>query len=367
MTAASSPKTRGGRRIGRVLLGLLLLGVVLAGAAYGAFVWHMTSPVDAAGGAVALVVPKGATWDQAVVQLHAAGIVKSPWLFRLRARQRHRIVPPRAGRLELDKSFSPDRVMDVLAAGPGASDPDGPLKFKIIPGDNLFRIEERLDELGMSGDLWALDRDDAVVERLLGTLPERREGAFSRLEGYLAPETYHLSRSSPRVLTALESATSQFKKTWTAIKTKHSAARDRLAAEFGFTDHDVVILASLIEKESAVNDEGPLIAAVFYNRLRRGEALATDPTLVYRRDTWKDVPAPRHRKDRTNPYNTYANKGLPPGPICSPSARALEAALSPADSDALYFVARRDGSGRHVFTSSYDEHKKNIETFLKAP
>jgi len=367
MTAASSRPPRAKRRVGRWLLGFVGLALVLLGGGYGAFAWMMTSPVDPSGGAVMLQVPKDATWDEAVLQLEAAGLVRSPWLFRLRARQRHRIVPPRAGKLELDKSFSPDRLMDALAAGPGSSDPDAPLKLRIIPGDNLFRIDERLNQLGLSGDLWALDRDDAVVKGWLGNLSERREGAVSRLEGYLAPETYHLSRSAPRVLTALESATSQFRKTWEAIKAKRSAERERLGAEFGFSDHDFVILASLIEKESAVNDEGPLIAAVFYNRLRRGEVLATDPTLVYRRDTWRDVPAPRHRKDRTNPYNTYANKGLPPGPICSPSARALDAALSPADSDALFFVAKRDGSGRHVFTSSYDEHEKNIETFLKRP
>tara|TARA_B100000900_G_C20112147_1_gene526355 strand:- start:125 stop:529 length:405 start_codon:yes stop_codon:yes gene_type:complete len=131
------------------------------------------------------------------------------------------------------------------------------------------------------------------------------------------------------------------------------------------TDHDFLTLASLVEKEVAYLPEAPMIAAVFYNRLVKKMKLQTDPTMVYSPSTWREKPSPEFRRDTRNPYNTYAHSGLPPGPICSPGPRALEAVLMPAKTTALFFVAKRDGEGRHVFAESLDEHRANIRRYLK--
>ena len=111
--------------------------------------------------------------------------------------------------------------------------------------------------------------------------------------------------------------------------------------------------------------EAPLVAGVFYNRLRRGQPLQTDPTMVYGPNIWQEKPAPSLRRNRDNPYNTYHFEGLPPGPICSPGRAALRAALSPGQTDAFYFVARQDGSGRHAFSKTLSEHRANINRYLR--
>jgi len=113
-----------------------------------------------------------------------------------------------------------------------------------------------------------------------------------------------------------------------------------------------------------VPDECPLIAGVLKNRLARGMRLEVDPTLVYGPATWAEVPAPRHRRDATNPFNTYARAGLPPAPICSPGRVALQAARHPAATDALYYVARRAGTGRHAFAVTFEEHRENVRKYL---
>jgi UPF0755 protein len=138
-----------------------------------------------------------------------------------------------------------------------------------------------------------------------------------------------------------------------------------LRARYGVTARDVITLASLVEKEAADRAEGPRIAGVFYNRLAAGMRLQTDPTLVYHPDRFGAKPTPAHRRDRSNPYNTYAFDGLPPGPICNPGPAALRAALQPERHDLLYFVARRDGSGRHAFARTYAEHRGNVQRFLR--
>ena len=355
----------------RVLFGgglgflVLLLGL---GGGYAWYANRMSSPVSANAGRVSVGITNGMSWDAAVELLQYEGLVQDPWLFELRARQRHRRVPLRAGLFVFDRSWTPDHIMDKLAAGPDGDDPDAPLIFQIIPGENFFRVREKLVELGVRGDLVGFDRSREKVDDLGIPAPyPLPPGALWRLEGYLYPDSYHLDRRKPTVERAIKAATKRFHDVFAELRKKHKARRDALAKEFGFHDADFVTLSSLIEKETQAKAEAPMVAAVFYNRLRRKMALATDPTLVYGPTTWKDVPSKAHRLDKSNPYNTYVNKGLPPGPICSPSAASLEAALAPAESAALYFVARRDGTGRHAFADDYETHKANIERYLRSP
>jgi len=128
-----------------------------------------------------------------------------------------------------------------------------------------------------------------------------------------------------------------------------------------------VTLASLVEKETAVHDERPLVAAVFSNRLRLDIPLQCDPTTVYAALLENRYRGVIHRSDlaSSNPYNTYAHAGLPPGPIANPGAASLKAALHPAATDFLYFVAKADGSGSHQFSSTLTEHEKAVLAYRK--
>ncbi len=324
---------------------------------------HMSSPIGEAE-PVDITIGDGATWDRAAELLADEGLNPHPMMFDLRARQRGKRTALKAGTYRFDRGMSPDQVMDRLAAGPADASTDERLALRIIPGDTIWRVETRLNALGIDTPSGFGTRPKRV-RRLGVAAPTRRApGAHTLLEGYLHPETYFLP-DDPTLDDALKRATRQFTRVFSALKKRHAASYARLKRQYGFTDHDFVILASLIEREVRVHAEARRVAGVFYNRLTRGQRLETDPTLVYGPDTWKEIPSPRFRRDRSNPYNTYAHKGLPPGPICSPGENALEAALNPASTKAIYFVAMRDGTGRHAFATTHEEHKANVQRYLE--
>jgi UPF0755 protein len=174
------------------------------------------------------------------------------------------------------------------------------------------------------------------------------------LEGFLFPETYVVTRTtSARQI--VDSMVAQFRKNFTPDLREKARA-------LGFTPRQAVILASIIEKESAIKSEGPVIAAVYWNRLKKNMRLQADPTVMYAMKRDGHWTGTLHRSDYTydSPYNTYTNDGLPPGPICNPGLTALKAAVSPAKTDYLYFVA--DTTGGHKFTRTYEEHLQAIAT-----
>jgi UPF0755 protein len=177
----------------------------------------------------------------------------------------------------------------------------------------------------------------------------------ANLEGYLFPDTYLM----PRKATAgdfVEAMTAQFRKVF-------GEAWRRRTADLGLSVREIVVLASLIEKETAVPEERPLVSAVFHNRLRIGMKLDCDPTVIYGlklEDKYSGRLLSRDLKF-ASPYNTYIRAGLPPGPICNPGRASLEAALYPASNDYLYFVAQGDGS--HRFSRTLGEHLRAVERY----
>ena len=175
------------------------------------------------------------------------------------------------------------------------------------------------------------------------------------LEGYLFPETYHL----PKGISAKDiflNMTGQFKEVF-------GDGGRRRAADLHMSVRQIVILASLIEKETALPEEKPLVSAVFHNRLKIGMKLDCDPTIIYALKLKRPFEGPLRAKDLKydSPYNTYLYGGLPPGPIANPGRASLEAALHPADADYLYFVAKNDGG--HQFSRTLAEHRRAVKRF----
>lgn len=349
--------------IGGAVLGLLAMG---AGFSYLWFLHRVRSPADPSVGDVEIIIDQGSSFDHAVEVMAYHGLVRDPLLFDLRARQRGKRVALKAGLYRFHGRMNADELMDTLAAGPKTPLDALPLVFQVIPGSNIWQVDARLRSLGVAGDLLAMARDHKRVAALgLPTPRALPRSVHTLLEGYLFPESYHLLRKRPSLERAVRLATGQFRKVYAKLSIAHKGSLARLRKEHRLSVHEVVILASLVEKEVAVLAEAPMVAGVFYNRLRKGMKLMTDPTMVYGPDTWRKVPSPRFRKDHRHPYNTYHLPGLPPGPICNPGRNSLAAAMAPAKTDALYFVAMRDGTGRHAFAKTYAEHKKNIERYLK--
>ena len=173
------------------------------------------------------------------------------------------------------------------------------------------------------------------------------------LEGYLFPETYTLIRQETDEASVLRLMVAQFEREWATIR----------PAEPGpMTRHQLVTLASIVEKETGVAEERPLIARVFLNRLQRNMRLQSDPTVIYGIPDFTGNLTRAHLRQAT-PYNTYVIPALPPGPICNPGRAALEAVLRPADANALYFVSKNDGT--HVFSTNLADHNRAVRTYQK--
>jgi UPF0755 protein len=283
-------------------------------------------------------VPSGASFNQVVDSLAAHGLVRATPLFRIYGRARGA-----AGRIQPGTyAFRPrtgwDEVLDALVSGRVLT-----ARLVIPEGWDANGIAPRIaDVTGVAVDsVHALLLDSTVADRFAVPGPT--------LEGYLYPATYTFPLTVP-VDTVIGHLVATYQRVWTP-------ERRALADSVGLSEREVVTLASIIEKEARVADEMPLIAAVFHNRLRIGMPLQADPTVQYALGV--------HRARllyaaidsvADSPYNTYRHRGLPPGPIASPSARAIDAALRPAAANYLYFVARPDGS--HIFTRTLAEHNR---------
>src|SRR5260370_3738613 len=179
------------------------------------------------------------------------------------------------------------------------------------------------------------------------------------LEGFLFPSTYRLSHTTTAVQLC-KTMTEQFRREWSKVTGGKLAAKNA-------DPQRTVTLASLVEKETAAPDERPLIASVFTNRLAKNMRLECDPTTIYAALLDKRYRGVIHRSDlaSTNPYNTYQNAGLPPGPIANPGGQALAAALDPAETDYLYFVAKPAG-GSHQVSANMAEHEKAVTAYRHA-
>jgi UPF0755 protein len=174
----------------------------------------------------------------------------------------------------------------------------------------------------------------------------------SSLEGYLFPDTYRFPEKDS-ALSVINRMVERFKKEYGTLDTLQSG-------RFGFTVHQFVTLASIVEKEAQLACERPMISAVFHNRLRKGVPLGADPTVRY---IFKNFSGPLYVSQLKckSPYNTRVFPGLPPGPICSPGKASLQAAMAPAESKNLYFVAKWDGSGAHDFSTNFRDHDRKKE------
>lgn len=283
-------------------------------------------------------IPRGAHFAHVTDSLAAKEIIRAPLLFRVYARITGADRSIKPGVYGFRKGMGWKTVLDDLQAGNILV-----MRVAIPEGWDLRRIAPRLAEVtGTSAD--------SILEALADTAAATRYGVPGpTLEGYLYPATYSVPLGSS-LDAIIETMVRQYKRIWTP-------ERKARADSMNLTEREVITLASIVEKEAKVSDEMPIIAAVYHNRLRIGYPLQADPTVQYalgehqRRLLYAHIDSVA-----AHPYNTYRRRGLPPGPIASPSVRAVDATLNPADVKYLYFVARPDGS--HIFTRSLEEHNR---------
>ena len=307
----------------RLLLGVLFALLLLAGGAF-----YAVKRYDAPGplpAKTAVVVPRGGL-DQVAAALERDGVVAHGWELQAAALATRGQGNIHAAELEFPAAASLRQVLEVLRTAK-------PVQHKLTLAEGLTALQVT-----------------ALVDRaaaLDGKTPEIAEGS-------LLPETYAYERATTRA----------------ALVERAARAMDRALDQAWSTrgpdlplasPREVLILASIVERETAKPEERPRVAAVFLNRLRRGMKLQSDPTVVYGVSGGQgtlDHGLTRAELDQDTPYNTYRIAGLPPGPICMPGLSALKAVTQPADTDELFFVA--DGTGGHVFARTEQEHLRNV-------
>jgi len=324
----------------RLILTVLLILLALGAGAGLRFARFLRQPVEPPAPRL-VAIPAGATLSGVASRLEAEGVIASALQFKILGRLRGSARRIKAGEYDFQAPAAPDAVLGRLIAGDVRR-----LKFTVPEGLNLAEIAAKLQAEGY-GDktvFLSLTRDPAFAASL---------GLdASTLEGYLFPETYTLESGTPekRLIMAM---VEQFR---AHLNPDLKAA----AAERGLDVHQLVTLASIIQKEAGNEEEMPLISAVFHNRLRLRMPLQADPTVIYGIADF-DGNLTRKQLHTPTPYNTYRMRGLPSGPIASPGEAALRAAALPAAVDYLYFVSRGDGT--HVFTSTLKDHNRMVRRY----
>ena len=298
-------------------------------------------PVGSSQEPVEIRVEQGEPLSSVVDKLKGAKVISNKTLFSLWATLTARDKKIQRGLYRFDLPVSPREILDRMEHGKGVF-----RRVTIPEGQTVKQIAELLEKAGIaSKDRFLAQTGDPD---LLRSLELKDKG----VEGYLFPDTYYFVPfiSEREVLVAM---VERFRKAF-------SPAMRQQADEVGLSPHEVVTLASLIEKETGIDAERPLVAAVFHNRLQLNIPLQSDPTVIY---GLKDFAGNLTRKDLQSPsrHNTYLNRGLPPTPICSPGLPSLQAALAPARVPYLYFVSRKDGS--HVFSATLEEHNRAVKMY----
>ncbi len=289
---------------------------------------------------IEITVPAGASFSSVVDSLQARGLVDHHRLFRAYARLKGLDRQIRSGQYRLPPDASWSRILEDLTVGRVLTE-----SLTIPEGFTLKQMAGRI------GAITLLPGDSVLTVLSRDSLEHWWNVPGPGLEGYLFPDTYRFASGAP-LEEVLRAMVARYQEEWTP---ERIARRDSL----GMTEGEVVTLASIVQAEARLKEEMPVIASVYHNRLERGMLLQADPTVLYA------LGGPRPRllyaamdSVAEHPYNTYTQPGLPPGPICAPGAEALEAALYPAETDLLYFVARPDGT--HVFSRTLAEHNRAV-------
>lgn len=310
----------------------------------------LTKPIAEEGSPRLFVIQRGETAEQVAVRLQREGLIRNSEAFRDYMVYSGLDTAIQAGEYEISPAWNAIEIgHHLLDATPEQ------ITFVILAG---WRLEEIAASLPTSGLQISPDEFLQFVRNPPAEWhPAGRNSAGLSLEGYLFPGEYRFRRDA-----SLREVVAAF---LDRFNQQVDANLREAFARQGLSLHEAVTLASIVHREGVVEEERPMIASVFYNRLRAGMKLDADPTVQYAlgynsiQQTWWTNPLSRNDLMINSPYNTYQNAGLPPTPICNPSLSALQAVAYPADSPYFYFRARCDGSGRHSFAKTFEEHLQN--------
>jgi UPF0755 protein len=308
----------------------------------------VTAPSHGKPGAVPVEIPQGSSLNKIASLLEDAGAIRGRVRFKVLAKLLAMEHSLKFGEYQFSLPATPLALLDKMARGDVVA-----YLITFPEGSTIFDVARNIDSAGLCpGPVMLKKATDTQFAAALGI-------AGASLEGYLFPETYKFNRgSSPEII--LKRMVERFNRLFDQTMAGQ-------AKKLGLSIKDVVIHASLVEKETAASREKSLVAAVFLNRLKKGMRLDCDPTVIY--SLRLENPAFNERLTKNHlrkisPYNTYLNYGLPPGPICSPGLDSIQAVLNPATVTYLYFVSKNDGT--HHFSETLPEHTIAVNKYQRA-
>jgi UPF0755 protein len=312
-------------------------------------IWkECTLPVSETGKNQVVLIPTGSTFSSVAQLLETKGLIKSKRAFYCLAWWEDATTRIKAGEYALSPTQTPVEILDYLVQGKIRQ-----YMVTIPEGYNLFQIDDLLANAKLiSSDSFLNVARDKNILRTLGIKADSAEG-------YIYPDTYQFTRDAT-AHEMLRTFVNHFWEVW------NSEEFSRRTEELGVQIHDIVTIASIVEKEAMRSRERPLIACVFWNRLKKNIPLQADPTVHYgilvetkvkkRRLRWKDL-------RKKTPYNTYVSKGLPKGPISNPGKESIRATLHPSKKDYLFFVSKNNGT--HYFSRTLAEHNRAVDQYQR--
>ncbi|PIW00445.1 MAG: endolytic transglycosylase MltG [Deltaproteobacteria bacterium CG17_big_fil_post_rev_8_21_14_2_50_63_7] len=341
----------------KVSLVLAVLAAVAFGIVWSDYRSFLSQVVDAKAEHI-VVLSEGMSAADVVDALVDQGLVDSPSYLKLYLWRSQKGRQFQTGVFRIEAGKTVEEMIDILTS----RGDERAVRLRVTPGMNLYELAEAVDGARLADrDVFLARATDRQFAAELGV-----PGAT--LEGYLSPGDYSVLRGlSVDELIALMHR--KFRETWVPMAKTNPEALAQLKTTYGFVDHELITLASVVQKEVVEPKEAPVVARVILNRLSQNMKLQSDPTCVYPPLTPGEKPSPGRCRDAASAYSTYVIAGLPPGPIGAPGEAALRAVLSPYDgpraSELLYFVAKNDGSWRHYFSTTYGEHEKAVDIFLR--
>ena len=328
------------------LLAAILAAVIVAAVGAGVIIYDLSryavTPAGNIREPVIFEIHRGQSFASVTKNLEEKGLVDSRLKWTIVARYTGHDKTIRFGEYQISPDMTPLEILNRFSRGDVVLH-----KITIPEGFTMRQIAARLEAVGLcsSEAFIALATDPQWVERL--GIPGET------LEGYLFPDTYFFQKNLSEK-DVIQTMVGKFNNTFT------QDWEDR-AAEMGFSVHEIVTLASIIEKETGLDAERSRVSSVFHNRLKRNMRLDSDPTVIYGIEDFDGRIRTRHLREKTA-YNTYVQKGLPPGPIASPGFSSLYAALYPEDTDYLFFVAKSEIE--HHFSKTYEEHRRAVQKYI---
>jgi UPF0755 protein len=339
------PRPPGVRLKPRAVFALALLALFLI--VVGAFLWMLFQPFHGDGdGRVTITIPRNAGVGEIADVLEDKDVIERRWAFNLRARLGGRSSDLKPGTYTLKRDMSYGAALDALAKGP----PPNVVSLVVPEGKSRREIAPSIKSLG--GDYLAATKRSPLLDPADYGAENARD-----LEGFLYPATYQLKRG--------QNVDQLVAKQLQTFKQRFAGVDLRTAKRKNLTAYDVLIIASLVERETAVPSERKLIASVIYNRLSDGIPLGIDATTRFQYNDWKN-PLRQSQLQSPSPYNTRLNQGLPPGPIGSPGLASIQAAATPAKSDYLFYVANPCKPGTHTFVETNAEFEAAVAKYNEA-